>query len=38
LRSFADEKFQNTDKNKSEEVEDLKINLTRADLESLIGA
>jgi hypothetical protein len=38
LRIFADETFQNAVKNQSQEVEDLKINLTTFDLVGLIGS
>jgi hypothetical protein len=38
LRIFADETFQNAVKNQSQDVEDLKINLTTFDLVGLIGS
>ena len=38
MRIFADKTFDNAVKNQIHEVEDLKINLSRADLVALIGS
>jgi hypothetical protein len=38
LRTLADQKFDNAVKNQTNEVDDLKINLSRADLVGHIGS